>query len=215
MTYIIVGPGLRDNVTLENLFPLRTVEEISPVKKIEEMDKPVSGELASNQGQQQARQVQQAYADAAESPHEREKAIYASQIMSRKVVTVSENLSLSAAWDMLEEHAFRHLPVVADSDGMLIGMLTEHDFVISAVEIGGLPPLPSSKARIQTVAQLMSSPILSATIDTDIHELAAVMYEHHIGAVPILDKQGLLAGIITHRDILKALVKPEPLELWI
>lgn len=215
MTYIIVGPGLRDNVTLENLFPLRTVEEISPVKKIEEMDKPVSGELASNQGQQQARQVQQAYANAAETPHEREKAIYASQIMSRKVVTVSENLSLSAAWDMLEEHAFRHLPVVADSDGMLIGMLTEHDFVISAVEIGGLPPLPSSKARIQTVAQLMSSPILSATIDTDIHELAAVMYERHIGAVPILDKQGLLAGIITHRDILKALVKPEPLELWI
>ncbi|MDH5359845.1 MAG: CBS domain-containing protein, partial [Gammaproteobacteria bacterium] len=177
--------------------------------------KPVSGELASNQGQQQARQVQQAYADAAESPHEREKAIYASQIMSRKVVTVSEKLSLSSAWDMLEEHAFRHLPVVADSDGMLIGMLTEHDFVISAVEIGGLPPLPSSKARIQTVAQLMSSPILSATIDTDIHELAAVMYERHIGAVPILDKQGLLAGIITHRDILKALVKPEPLELWI
>ena len=215
MTYIIVGPGLRDNVTLENLFPLRTVEEISPVKKIEEMDKPVSGELASNQGQQQARQVQQAYANAAETPHEREKAIYASQIMSRKVVTVSEKLSLSAAWDMLEEHAFRHLPVVADSDGMLIGMLTEHDFVISAVEIGGLPPLPSSKARIQTVAQLMSSPILSATIDTDIHELAAVMYERHIGAVPILDKQGLLAGIITHRDILKALVKPEPLELWI
>ncbi|MDH5360335.1 MAG: CBS domain-containing protein, partial [Gammaproteobacteria bacterium] len=159
MTYIIVGPGLRDNVTLENLFPLRTVEEISPVKKIEEMDKPVSGELASNQGQQQARQVQQAYANAAETPHEREKAIYASQIMSRKVVTVSEKLSLSAAWDMLEEHAFRHLPVVADSDGMLIGMLTEHDFVISAVEIGGLPPLPSSKARIQTVAQLMSSPI--------------------------------------------------------
>ena len=213
MTYIIVGPGLRDNVSLENLFPLRTVEEISPVKKIEEMDKPVSGELANSQGQPHARQVQQAYA--AESPHEREKAIYASQIMTRSVVTVSESLSLSAAWDMLDEHEFRHLPVVADNDGMLIGMLTEHDFVISAVEIGGLPPLPASRANIQTVAQLMSSPILSATIDTDIHELAAVMYERHIGAVPILDKQGQLAGIITHRDILKALVKPEPLELWI
>lgn len=213
MTYIIVGPGLRDNVSLENLFPLRTVEEISPVKKIEEMDKPVSAEMGANQSH--SRQAQQSYRDTSETTHEREKAIYASQIMTHSVVTVSDQLPLASAWGILEEHEFRHLPVVLASDGMLVGMLTEHDFVVSAIDIGGLPPITGVNAPIQNVSQLMSSPILSATIDTDIHELARVMYDRHIGAVPILDKQGALAGIITHRDILKALVKTEPLELWI
>lgn len=213
MTYIIVGPGLRDNVTLENLFPLRTVEEISPVKKVEEMDKPVTGDLTANQSH--SKQIQQTYRSAAEPSHEREKAIYASQIMTREVLTISDGLALSAAWEILEEHEFRHLPVIADSDDMLVGMVTEHDFVMSAIDIGGLPPIIGTKAQIKLVSQLMSSPILSATTDTDIHDLARVMYERHIGAVPILDKQGALAGIITHRDILKALVKTEPLELWI
>ncbi|MDH5183923.1 MAG: CBS domain-containing protein [Gammaproteobacteria bacterium] len=213
MTYIIVGPGLRDNVSLENLFPLRTVEEVSPAKKVEELDKPVSADLAEHQAH--AKQAQQTYRATAELSHEREKAIYASQIMTNSVVTVSDKLLLSAAWNLLEEHEFRHLPVISENDGLLVGMVTEHDFMMSATDIGGLPPLINSHAQIQFVSQLMSSPILSASIDTDIHELAKVMYERHIGAVPILDKQGELAGIITHRDILKALVKTEPLELWI
>lgn len=215
MTYIIVGPGLRDNVSLENLFPLRTVEEVSPVKKVAKVGPSVPGEPESGTSQSRIKQAQESYHTVTELPHERERAIYASQIMTDKVITVTDQLALFSAWEILEEHQFRHLPVVTEDEGSLVGMLTEHDFVTSAIEIGGLPPLPGSKARMQTVAQLMSSPILSATLDTDIHELARVMYQRHIGAVPILDKQGELAGIITHRDILKALVKTEPLELWI
>ena len=207
MTYILVGPGLRDNVSLENLFPVRTVEPlsaVSAVKKIQQMDKQDAGELPASSAQ--AKQARKTYQDMAEPVHEREKAVYAAQIMTRSVITISDSQKLSKAWNVMTEHNFRHLPVLSDDDGKLVGMVSEHDFVTSAIEIGGLPPLAVPGASIRTVAELMSSPILSASADTDIHELARVMYERHIGAMPILDSEGELTGIITHRDILKALV---------
>jgi len=37
--------------------------------------------------------------------------------------------------------------------------------------------------------------------DTDVRHVAGMMEEHNIGAVPVLDGQGKLEGIITDRDI--------------
>jgi len=37
--------------------------------------------------------------------------------------------------------------------------------------------------------------------DTDVRHVAAMMVEHDIGAIPVLDDQGRLEGIITDRDI--------------
>ena len=48
--------------------------------------------------------------------------------MSRAVVTVTPETSLTRASELMLENAFRSLPVVA-SDGRLIGILTETDLV--------------------------------------------------------------------------------------
>ncbi len=37
--------------------------------------------------------------------------------------------------------------------------------------------------------------------DTDVRHVAGMMVEHNIGAIPVLDDQGRLEGIITDRDI--------------
>jgi acetoin utilization protein AcuB len=216
MTYILVGPGLRDNVTLENLFPVRTVEQtgaIAPIKRVEE--RGAGGSAAGAMSPQKQRRASQTYEDIAEPHEQRVKAVFASQIMTSPVQTVRQEQSVSEAWNTMLEHSFRHLPVVETGSGHLVGMISEHDFSQNAQKIGGLPPKAYVDAQIQYVHQLMSSPILSATVDTELHELSRVMFNQHIGAMPILDSDEKLVGIITHRDILKALIKTEPLELWI
>ena len=54
---------------------------------------------------------------------------------------------------------------------------------------------------------LMTAHDLWACVETsDAQEVACMMTEHNVGAIPVLDKQGRLEGIITDRDICCRLV---------
>jgi acetoin utilization protein AcuB len=69
--------------------------------------------------------------------------------------------------------------------------------------------------------QVMSTPVLSASVKTNIREICNVMFNHHIGALPIVlegqleGQSGVLAGMITRSDILRAMIKHGPVQLWI
>jgi CBS domain-containing protein len=60
------------------------------------------------------------------------------KFMSRAVVTVTPDTSITLARDVMLENVFRSLPVV-DSDGHLLGILTETDLLrgIRAVDSAG------------------------------------------------------------------------------
>ena len=53
------------------------------------------------------------------------------RFMSRSVVTMTPETPASRAMDLMTENAFRSLPVV-DSDGHLIGILTDTDLLASS-----------------------------------------------------------------------------------
>ncbi len=53
------------------------------------------------------------------------------------------------------------------------------------------------------VSKFMVRNIVSVTVDDTIKKTAKKMYENHVGAVVVL-KNGLLDGIVTHRDIATA-----------
>jgi CBS domain-containing protein len=51
------------------------------------------------------------------------------------------------------------------------------------------------------VSEIMTRDVQTAQPDTTVEEIAALMKEEGIGAVPVLDEDGELAGIVTDRDI--------------
>ena len=57
--------------------------------------------------------------------------------------------------------------------------------------------------------------VITATPDTRIREIARLLIERRIGAMPIMDKYDNLVGIITRSDVLRAVVNHAPLELWV
>lgn len=52
---------------------------------------------------------------------------------------------------------------------------------------------------------LMSSDTLSVDMDTDASEIAELMLENKIGAVPVTDIDGRLVGIVSYVDLLRRL----------
>ena len=55
------------------------------------------------------------------------------------------------------------------------------------------------------VSELMSSDVLSVEVEANVSEAVELMLEHKIGAVPVVDADGVLVGIVSYMDVLRAL----------
>lgn len=118
----------------------------------------------------------------------------AMDLMTTKVVTIRQTASVREALKTLDEFDVRHLPVL-DERQELVGMLSERDL---------LRLRRSQDVLKQPVSEVMSADVLAVTPATDVVEIIDLMAENRIGAVPVLDNDSHLAGIISYVDVLRA-----------
>lgn len=50
---------------------------------------------------------------------------------------------------------------------------------------------------------IMSMNVISVSPETDIHEVATTLLDHHVSAVPVVDDQGKLLGIVSEGDLIR------------
>jgi acetoin utilization protein AcuB len=72
-----------------------------------------------------------------------------------------------------------------------------------------------ANSELTQVDAFMKNRILTALPSTEIRQIARVMLNEHVGAMPIVTELGELVGIITRTDILRTVTNEVPLELWI
>lgn len=149
-------------------------------------------------GQAQGRPNPYAHHPADNSPTQPGLEACAAQIMSSPVISLDLHAAdREAALQLMAEHKIRHLPLL--DHGNLAGLLTERDLL---------------RAPHKAFRQLMIRKVFVATADTPLQALAHVMFDEHIGALPIVDEHQQLSGIVTRSDILRALSAYRPLEFW-
>ncbi len=110
-------------------------------------------------------------------------------------VTVPPDAPVELALGLMERHGISGLPVV--ETGRLVGILTSRD--LRFVTRGDL-----------LVAELMTrSPLHTAPLGTTLDEAKAILHEHRVEKLPVLDEHGTLAGLLTVKDIQKAMAYPD------
>ena len=136
-------------------------------------------------------------------------AVRAEQIMSTPVVSIQPDTDLNEVRQIVKARRFRHVPVVT-TDGRILGIVSDRDLF-------ALPNMDDTQETLEPriVADLMTKKVLTATPDTNIREIARVLFEERIGCMPIVNEKDQLVGMITRSDILRALIKHAPLDLWI
>lgn len=134
---------------------------------------------------------------------------HAYQIMSRVVTQVRAESRIDDAWRILVAGRIRQAPVLDRTD-RLVGIVSERDLLtVLNVEDGALCDVLE-----RTVAEVMSSPVVSADPVADIRRVARVLLDTGLTGVPVVNETGVMVGFISRGDILRAVIADPPLSLW-
>lgn len=214
MTYWIYNMGLPVPVRREQLKIKTSVSALSPAAKATKISdteqnfiqQPVSHAAQLNTDRFSLNKLYQQKTD-----NHRQMVIYAQDIMSKTLITLPENLLFTKAWQQFQQHRFRHFPVV-NKDNKLVGIISDRDMLTS-------PNFREQNNSLHhpnnVISKIMTNKVLAASLKTNIRDISRIMFTQHIGAIPIVDDKGKLSGLITRSDILRTIIKNEPMEFWV
>jgi len=121
------------------------------------------------------------------------------EVMHPDPISISPGLSLQEAYELMQEHRIRHLPVIRERQ--LAGIVTDRDLRLATSFLETQPWDPAAR-----VEEVMKFPVITADPLDPIESAARTMREEKIGCLPVLDGNGL-AGILTGVDLLDAMLK--------
>lgn len=202
--YGISGPVFSG--TLESMPRVRQAQSVSRVRPIAVVGEDLSIEATRPGPRDEAIRT---YRQMLHGDLDRGPLYHAAQIMTASVITLKSSDAVAQAWRVLREKIIYQAPVV-DATGRLVGIVSERD-LLTAINIDGDRIVETLQRQVSDV---MTTPVVAAASVTDIRRIAAVMLEHGVAGVPIVNDAGHLAGFISRSDILRAVVTDPPLSLW-
>ena len=135
--------------------------------------------------------------------------------MTRKVFTVRPMHSIFFVTSLLARQGISRVPVV---DARLQGMITLSDIVKSAPvmrpetvpnkegqRINEAILAPTAKLTAMTASDVMTPNPVTVTPDDLLSRAAELMIEHGISGLPVLDPKGMVRGVITKTDVVRAI----------
>ncbi|KAF0151437.1 MAG: inosine-5'-monophosphate dehydrogenase [Ignavibacteria bacterium] len=105
-------------------------------------------------------------------------------------ITLTPNRTIREAEEFMSKYRISGIPIVEDN-GKLVGILTNRD-------------LRFETNRDLPVYELMTKEnLVTAPLGTTLEDAQKILHRHRIEKLPVVDKRGIIKGLITYKDILK------------
>jgi acetoin utilization protein AcuB len=128
--------------------------------------------------------------------------------MTQKVVTIDKNADILEAKELMEQYQIRHVPVV-ESDGLLVGMITDRDLrsaLPSTFFKKDKKPAKKVAATSIKVKDIMAQNLVTLSPMDTLQDALLLIQKTLVGALPVVDEKDKLLGIISVRDLLRAFI---------
>jgi acetoin utilization protein AcuB len=127
------------------------------------------------------------------------------KIMSKSVVTVKMDDSLMIVKEIFDSNHFHHLLVV--ESGKLHGVISDRDLLKAlSPNVGTIIETNRDAATLnKKVHQIMARNLVTLTPNAGIYDAIEVFNIHNISCIPVVDDNNKPVGIVSWRDILKAI----------
>lgn len=122
--------------------------------------------------------------------------MFAKDVMTRDIITVSPTTSVRALASLLIKNQISGAPVV-DKTGRIVGVVSEADIVAK---------------RGKDVRSIMSKKVIRVSEDTSVEEIAQLMDTHMVKRLPVMNGRNVV-GIVSRADIVGAIATGEHIAL--
>lgn len=134
----------------------------------------------------------EAYQQHTKTYQQQKKREHAKDIMTSPVKMIRGSAPATEAKVLLEKFGFRHLPVVNEMN-VIVGMISDREL---------LGPVEN-----KLCSEIMLQKLIVSDEHTSINEIAITLLNEKINALPIINRQHEVTGIITLTDILDYVIK--------
>lgn len=118
----------------------------------------------------------------------------ASRLTTETLFTLPASATLGEGLAEMDQHGIDHLIVIAENN---VAGLVDRAWMLTWLHDN------HANAMAHTFSQIELPAFLTASPETDAHQLARLMLAHSLDAALIIDRNGQVAGIITSTDYLR------------
>jgi CBS domain-containing protein len=125
-------------------------------------------------------------------------------LFTRQTVCVTQKENIIDAALLMYNRNFRHLPVVLGQSSKVIGIISAQDIVDSlnlALRSYSFSPEQVRESLCIPLEKVMSLSTIAIEPGDGLAQIIKKVVYHNIGALPVLNEEGIIQGIITLRDL--------------
>ncbi len=134
--------------------------------------------------------------------------MFVSDRMSKDLITAGPDMPIFEAKTLMSDKNIRHLPIV-DETGKLLGIVTDRDIRDSMPSTLLKKPdydITLGKIGNRPVGDIMTRKPMTIYAYYTLQDTLLVMQKKKVGALPVIDEEGYLKGLLSTRDLLTAFV---------
>ena len=198
MSIFVSEPGRPVGTRLPEAFRARRVGDVTELTETRAINPGRSEatdsefQLAANAGRHRALEE---YGAAAAGEHREERPyLPVSRISSPTLYSVPADTTISEALSVMDEHQVHHLVVMSGNN---VAGLVDLRWLLGWLHDNEASAMSESLLHIELPAFLTASP------ETDAHQLARLMLAHQLNAALVVNAKGPAAGIVTSTDYLR------------
>lgn len=113
-------------------------------------------------------------------------------LMSTEVGALRADLTVGQAVEQLramaEQREELYYNYIVDAAGRLLGIVSLRDLLLNPAD--------------RKLAEIMSPEVITASVDEDVEDVARKIYEYDLIALPVVDKDNRLVGVVTVDDVM-------------
>ena len=181
------------------MFYITNTSSVRSPYRVEEIDKDrydQQRQPGQQFGEESDAEKHEKFLKASEKLYKQRSVIVAGEIMNKKILPLHENLSLDAAWKLVKDHKFEHFPIVS-SEGKLVGLLSEKE-ILRKIQ---------AKEGSKSLKEVVSKETLCADQSTNLNEVIQVFFDENLDALPIVDDDHKVLGILSKNELLQTMIK--------
>jgi acetoin utilization protein AcuB len=136
--------------------------------------------------------------------------------MAKTLIHGNETMTIGQARDLMREKRVGHLPIT-DAAGKLVGIVSDRDMrsALPSKLVDADSPSRQDPSYQEKSAMVLDKPVTSLMTKNPVcvypfntfQDVLLLMQRHRVGALPVVDEDGFLRGIVSGGDMLEAFIE--------